>query len=469
VAFIDPRRSEVDVVQAVGRAIRLAAEKTVGTIVVPVFIDTDEDPEIALDSSAFKPVWDVIQALRSHDDELGEQLDELRRQLGRQGGRPRLPGKIIFDLPARVGSDFARAIDVRLVEQTTTSFELWFGLLEEFVGGHGHALVPQSYTVDGYLLGKWVNTQRRQYFRGTLDADRVQRLQDLPGWTWAWRVDRWDEGFSRLLQYVELNGDARVPRTHTVDGYPLGGWVKTQRKAFTKGLLDADRQRRLEDLPGWTWDPYGDQWEERFSLLLDYVERYGDAVVPTSYMTDDGYQLGKWVAVQRNFHRTGTLEGDRARRLHDLPGWSWSGREAMWEEGFKHLLDYVQRGGDALVPAAHKTDNGYPLGQWVTTQRHFRAMGTLDSDRERRLAELPGWIWNGRDAIWEEGIRRLLVYVERNGDSLVPKSYKDEDGKPLGVWVMRQRKSYAEGSLEADRQRRLEDLPGWTWKARSSS
>ncbi len=45
VAFIDPpRRSEVDIVQAVGRAIRKSADKHVGTIVIPVFIDTDEDP-----------------------------------------------------------------------------------------------------------------------------------------------------------------------------------------------------------------------------------------------------------------------------------------------------------------------------------------------------------------------------------------------------------------------------------------
>ena len=44
VAFIDPRRSEVDIVQAVGRAIRQADDKTVGTIVIPVFIDTDERP-----------------------------------------------------------------------------------------------------------------------------------------------------------------------------------------------------------------------------------------------------------------------------------------------------------------------------------------------------------------------------------------------------------------------------------------
>ncbi|HYO01542.1 MAG TPA: helicase-related protein [Mycobacterium sp.] len=47
VAFVDPRRSEVDIVQAVGRAIRLSTHKTVGTIVIPVFIDTDDDPAVA--------------------------------------------------------------------------------------------------------------------------------------------------------------------------------------------------------------------------------------------------------------------------------------------------------------------------------------------------------------------------------------------------------------------------------------
>jgi predicted helicase len=51
VAFIDPRRSEVDIVQAVGRAIRKSEDKTVGTIVIPVFIDTDADPEAVLDDS----------------------------------------------------------------------------------------------------------------------------------------------------------------------------------------------------------------------------------------------------------------------------------------------------------------------------------------------------------------------------------------------------------------------------------
>jgi predicted helicase len=94
VAFVDPRRSEVDIVQAVGRAIRKSDAKTVGNKVIAVFIDTDEEPDVALDSSVFKPVWDVIRALRVDDEEFGEQLDSLRRQIGRKGGKPTLPGEI---------------------------------------------------------------------------------------------------------------------------------------------------------------------------------------------------------------------------------------------------------------------------------------------------------------------------------------------------------------------------------------
>ena len=58
-----PAPLRIDIVQALGRAIRKAPDKTVGTIVIPVFIDTDQDPETALDDSAFKHVWDVMKAL----------------------------------------------------------------------------------------------------------------------------------------------------------------------------------------------------------------------------------------------------------------------------------------------------------------------------------------------------------------------------------------------------------------------
>ena len=133
----------------------------------------------------------------------------------------------------------------------------------------------------------------------------------------------WEEGFGRLLNYVENNGHARVPVAFTVSGYQLGNWVWEQRSNHAKGSLDAERQQRLAELPGWTWDPEDSWWDEGFNRLLDYVDRNDDARVPQSYEEDDGYRLGTWVTIQRVNRADARLDDVRARRLEALPGWTW--------------------------------------------------------------------------------------------------------------------------------------------------
>ena len=98
----------------------------------------DGGVESALDSSAFKPVWDVLRALRAHDETLAEQLDSLRREMGRGTvGTLALPGRIVLDLPVTVEEEFVRAFEARLVEQVTASWEFWFGLLLGFAEREG--------------------------------------------------------------------------------------------------------------------------------------------------------------------------------------------------------------------------------------------------------------------------------------------------------------------------------------------
>src|SRR6478736_7763767 len=112
VAFIDPRSSEIDIIQSVGRAIRLSENKTMGTIVIPVFIEQTENSEEALAASEFKPIWDVLEALKSHDERLSDELDELRIELGARSRRSVEVGdltKIVFDLPTSVDEAFARS------------------------------------------------------------------------------------------------------------------------------------------------------------------------------------------------------------------------------------------------------------------------------------------------------------------------------------------------------------------------
>lgn len=70
VIYLSSRRSKVDIIQSVGRVMRRAPGKEYGYIIIPVFLEDGEDPDAVLSTSAFSTVWDVVRALRSHDERL---------------------------------------------------------------------------------------------------------------------------------------------------------------------------------------------------------------------------------------------------------------------------------------------------------------------------------------------------------------------------------------------------------------
>ena len=78
VLFLTPRNSQVDVVQSVGRVMRNAPGKARGYIVLPVVIPAGVEPHEALsDNKTYKVVWQVLQALRSHDDRFDAMVNKL--------------------------------------------------------------------------------------------------------------------------------------------------------------------------------------------------------------------------------------------------------------------------------------------------------------------------------------------------------------------------------------------------------
>ncbi len=72
VMFIEPKRSQIDVVQAVGRVMRRSEGKQYGYVVLPVVVPSGSNlaDDAVLSGSDFKQVWNVLKALRSHDDRL---------------------------------------------------------------------------------------------------------------------------------------------------------------------------------------------------------------------------------------------------------------------------------------------------------------------------------------------------------------------------------------------------------------
>ncbi|WP_332065521.1 DEAD/DEAH box helicase [Bartonella sp. CB189] len=77
VIFLTSRASKVDVVQAVGRVMRQAPNKQLGYVILPVVIRTGSNPDKILNDNSYKIVWQVLNALRAHDDRFDTTINKI--------------------------------------------------------------------------------------------------------------------------------------------------------------------------------------------------------------------------------------------------------------------------------------------------------------------------------------------------------------------------------------------------------
>ena len=78
VLFLTPRSSQVDVVQSVGRVMRNAPGKKRGYVILPVVIPAGIEPDKALEKNEnYKVVWQVLNALRAHDDRFDAMINKM--------------------------------------------------------------------------------------------------------------------------------------------------------------------------------------------------------------------------------------------------------------------------------------------------------------------------------------------------------------------------------------------------------
>ncbi|MBR0167456.1 MAG: DEAD/DEAH box helicase, partial [Synergistaceae bacterium] len=118
VIFFSPKRSQIDIVQSVGRVMRKAEGKNFGYVILPVAIKPGEIPYEELDNSKeYKAVWEVLQALRSHDDNFNATINSLdfngKSDKVRVIGHPRLTE---YFTPEEIDA-WKQAVYVRMVRK----------------------------------------------------------------------------------------------------------------------------------------------------------------------------------------------------------------------------------------------------------------------------------------------------------------------------------------------------------------
>ena len=88
ILFLHPRKSDIDVVQAVGRVMRRAGDKKCGYIILPIAQAPGATAQETVSSSDYKAVWQVINAISAHDDRFEAKINQLALTVGHAAAPP---------------------------------------------------------------------------------------------------------------------------------------------------------------------------------------------------------------------------------------------------------------------------------------------------------------------------------------------------------------------------------------------
>ena len=198
------------------------------------------------------------------------------------------------------------------------------------------------------------------------------------------------------------------------------------------------------------------KWEDYYALAKNYYEHHGDLLINSIFKTSDGFtpdenssvDLRKWINNQRqNFSN---LSEERQRLLQEI-GFVLSVNEEKWQKMYALAKNYYEHHGDLLINSIFKTSDGFTpdenssvdLGDWNHRQR--QNFSNLSEERQRLLQEI-GFVLDVNEEKWQKMYALAKNYYEHKGNLKIKFRFKtsdgftpDENGKPLGIWIFRQK------------------------------
>jgi len=461
VAFLSPRRSLVDIVQAVGRAMRKSPGKAVGYVLVPLYVEQarNESVKEAVLRSNFDEVWRVLQRLKEHDDLLAQIIADMRMERGTTGGfdDSRFREKVHVLGPELSLEDLRRFITSACVDAIGESWFERYGELLSYKEAFGNCDVPKRMR-ERKKLANWVVQQRVSRNAGTLSQEKIALLNRLE-FKWHPSGHRWRANYLALREYKERFGNCRVPQKWK-ENKVLARWVAEQRRCRKRNQISEDRIQLLNEL-GFDWTGDVSSWEKRFQELCEYKERFGNTRVPVKW--PENPKLGSWVTSQRYKRRSSRLNPLYEKRLTDL-GFEWELEgtitPASWDRMFQALLVFKAKHGHLRV--RRETDDE-TLAQWIARQRRRYRENLLTATQVNRLQDI-GFDFSGKVQPVQEQWERMFGELEKIYKVNGSLRFHRNDNVPvlLKRWCTQQRKLRSAGQLSDHQIDRLTSV-GFDW------
>ncbi|MFJ4775837.1 Helicase associated domain protein [Streptomyces sp. NPDC088762] len=423
VYWADVRGSMPDLVQAVGRALRIRpGEGKVASLVVPVLLGPGETPESMLTSRAYGDLARLLEALRAHDSRLVESLAQPQapsrtapeKAPAASGVRAGAQALLSFSTP-RDPALLAAFVRLRVLHPERENWRRGIEAARIYAAGAGDLKVPFGFRVPaaggewppglaGFPLGQWIADARRTYRRGALGRERVAQLDEL-GMVWSHFDVAFEEGLAAARAWAAEHGHLLPPADATWHGAPVGVWVKNQRAAARRegpGGLSVERREALEAIDA-SWCPAWEiSWQRAFHLTRVHLDGGGRLPSGPGEVVVQGEDLGRWVRAQRLTwerlswaqrwlleHTLGVTPAPEAERPPPRRS-----HAAAWAEHLEAARRFHAREQHLRVPRTHVEpvgDRELRLGAWIANQRSRAA--SLTPERVAALTAL-GMRWS---------------------------------------------------------------------------
>ena len=401
VAFMSPKKSKVSIVQAVGRALRKprGSNKEWGYVFVPIFLEkaSGETDIEAAERSNFKDIYEVINALRDHDEVLDEVIKNLRIQKGNKG---KINGGVLDDYMQIIGFDLSidnleKYIQSEIVERMTSNWLETFGkglkMFEDYKSSEQkNEVTSKKYEAKYPGLYNWQSKCRTRSNNGKLSEEQIKMLKKANFiFDGKAKIDeRWYIMIEQLKKYKVEHGHTNVPQ------YPkptskLGRFVNDLRNAMKaiienkpgrdqKGFtLTDERIKQLGDM-GFIWDLKKHWWMENYKEAKAHKEKYGHLNFRESHAGN--HRLTKWIGNQKIFKSERKLEKWREDLLNEIGFW-WGGTDdELWHFKYNIFLKRIEKIG---LKNLSQTDE--VVGSWISGNRIKYRKGTLDKKKIRLL------------------------------------------------------------------------------------
>ena len=343
-----------------------------------------------------------------------------------------------------------------------------YNLATNYYKEHGNLNVPKDYvTPEGEPLGNWIKKQRLYYYyKRTITEEQIEKLNSIG---MLWKVNQnysWNYMYNLSKKYFEKHGNLLITRSYVAEnGEHLGNWIAARRREYMAGTLSKEKRERLEGI-GMVWQVNQSySWSHMYKLAADYFEKYGNLTILTSYVAENGENLGAWIAENRDDYEIKNISEDQVEKLETI-GMAWSLVENEWNEKYKMVKEYYLKYGNLSTRQNSNPPLSPNLLNWLSWQRKYYQMNMLSESKIKKLESI-GMNWNVYGKHWYDMYKLAREYRLKYGNLLISKEYITEDNRNLWIWIFIQRNSYVRGMLPDDKKKMLDAL-GMIWDIKTN-